>query len=247
MRKIIFFSTIIGVADAFPVIKAGEYRPTWIAGARQKYEEKKEKMDGAKFFHVYRCPGIFDLMNQGYIVTCPWDVTIETRGDGADFRWRTPEDEELRTLLGDHPVQGHMADAIADSLPIKPGRLKSIIKFTTSWNVIAPEGVKFLIVPIPYPDSYEFESTPGILDSSISSELNAQLYWNKLEGRHTVLAGTPLFQLIPLTDEKFEVEVRNATPSDLDWVKRRRYFLNISFGPKRGFLKNLYNKIWHSK
>jgi hypothetical protein len=140
-----------------------------------------------------------------------------------------------------------MADAIADSLPTKPGRLKSIIKFTTSWNVIAPEGVKFLIVPIPYPDSYEFESTPGILDSSISSELNAQLYWNKLEGRHTVLAGTPLFQLIPLTDEKFEVEVRNATPSDLDWVKRRRYFLNISFGPKRGFLKNLYNKIWHNK
>jgi hypothetical protein len=246
MRKIEFFTIVNGVADAFPVIKASEYKPKWIANAKESFNKKLEAMDGAKFFHLYRCPGIFDLMGQGYIVCSPWDITIDTNGDGEDFRWRIT-DSEITMLLGDDPVQGHMARAIAESMPAKPYALRSLIKFNTSWNIRAPKGVKFLILPLSYPDTYEFESAPGILDPSFSTELNAQLYWNVLNNRHTVKAGTPLFQIIPLTEEKFKFEVRNATPEDIEWTKKRRYFTNIGFGPKRGLMKSLYNKLFGTK
>lgn len=243
MRKIEFFNIVQGVADAYPIIKSSEYKPTWVSVCKQKYEEKKVKMDGDKFFHTYRCPGIFDLMGQGYMVTCPWDVTIETNGDGEDFRWRVPA-PDIATMLGDDPIQGHMSNAIADTLPVKQGRLRSIIKFTTGWNMIAPPGVKFIIIPLPYPDTFEFESATGILDPGISTELNAQLYWNVINGRHTVKAGTPLCQVIPLTDERFEIVVRNATPDDYNWMAKRRYFLNMHFSSKRGMFKELYNRIF---
>lgn len=247
MKTLEFFNTITGVADTFPIIKAVEYRPNWVKTAKDAYNIKKEKMDGSKFFHVYRCPGIFDLMSTGYIVPAPWDVEVETMGDGEDFRWRVPDTPEITALLEDSPVVGHMANAIADSLPQRPGRLNSVIKLTTGWNMIAPPGVKFMVIPIPYPDSYEFESAPGILDPGLSTELNAQLYWYVPKGRHVIKAGTPLFQVVPMTDEKFKMVVRNATENDKAWVKRRRYFIGISFKPNRNLLREVYNRIWGKK
>ena len=243
MRTIEFFNIVQGVADIYPVIKSSEYRPSWVSACKKDYDEKKANMDGDKFFHTYRCPGIFDLMTYGYILTCPWDVTIETNGDGEDFRWRVPS-PELSNLLGDEPIQGHMSTAIAKTLPVKEGRLRSVIKFTTGWHIIAPKGVKFLIIPLPYPDTFEFESATGVLDPSISTELNAQVYWNVTNGRHTVKAGTPLCQFIPLTDEKFKIETRNATSEDYKWVEKRRYFLNMHFTTRRNVFKELYRKIF---
>lgn len=247
MRKIIFFSTVEGVAETFPIIKSGEYSPAWVKQARESYLTRKEEAQGTHFIHTYRCPGIIDIMTKGFIVTMPWDVMIDTYGDGEKFKWTLPS-AELTELMPVPLVTAHSPDGVAEHIPQRPGSLKTVIKFNTPWNVIAPKDVKFIIIPIPYSDTYEFESFSGILDPGISNEINIQIRWNVLNGKHVIKAGTPMYQLIPLTDEKFDIEVRSATDQDRLFLQKKRYIFNLGFTYKRGLMKQAYEKflkIWY--
>jgi len=244
MKKITFFTTIPGVADAFPIIKASEYRPSWINAAKESYLKKQEESRGISFAHAYRCPGIFDLMSSGYIVTLPWDIMIDTYGDGQKFKWTLPSGDLQQLTLAPF-VTAHGPDGIAENIPQRPGSLKTIIKFNTPWYVIAPKGVKFLVLPISYPDTHEFESYSGILEPGYSNEINIQVRWNILNGKHIIKAGTPMCQLIPLTNEKFELEIRDATDHDRKWIAKKDYFFNLSFVFKRNLAKRMYEKFFN--
>jgi hypothetical protein len=243
MREIVFFSTVNGVADAFPINYSKNFKFDWVEAVRKDYKEELDKNKHTRFNHAYRCPGIFDLMGQGFIIPMPWDVSIETRGDGKDFAWSFPSGD-LQEIFDSPLITGHRSDAIAKNLPINPGSLSTIIKLNTPWHIIAPADVKFLMISIPYPDTFEFESAMGILDPGISSEINFQLKWNILDGIYTIRAGTPMVQLIPLTDEKFKLTVRNGTAKDLEWVKKRKYLNNCTIMLKRPMIQNLYKKYF---
>lgn len=246
MREIVFFSMINGVADAFPIDHAKNFKFNWAESARKDYKEKIEIDPGIRFNHLYRCPGIFDLLNNGFIMPLPWDVTIETNGDGEHFAWSFPSND-LQSLFQPPLLTGHFADKTAKYLPHKPGTLKTIIKLNTPWHVIVPEDVKFMMIPIPYPDNYDFENVPGILDPSLSSEINFQLRWNVLDGIRTIRAGTPMAQIVPMTNEKFKLTVRNGTAKDLEWVEKRKYLNNCTMAIKRPMVQNLYKKYFNKE
>lgn len=251
MRKITFFTTINGIQDAYPIIYAKDYRPGWIAGARDSYLKRKAKAEkeNERFTHLYRCPGIFDIMSRGFILPMMWDVIIETNGDSESFGWAIPSGELSLMQTNGNLVDGHMAHLIAEPLPKRAGCLKSLVKFNSPWHVIAPPDVKFMIIAIPYPDPEDavFEQVPGILDPGLSTELNPQGYWKMLNGKHLLKAGTPMMQIIPLTDEEFELEVKLAGPKELEWAKKRNYFFNLAFAFKRTLMKAQYVKHFFSK
>jgi hypothetical protein len=251
MRKITFFTTIEGVENVYPVIPAKDYKPNWVKGARDSYLKRKQKAEkeNERFTHLYRCPGIFDLMGYGYIVPMMWDVIIETNGDGESFGWSVPSGELSTIYAGGKIVDGHMAHLVAQPLPKREGYLKSLVKFNSPWHVVAPPDVKFLIIAIPYPDPEDaiFEQVPGILDPGLSTEINPQGYWKITNGKHMIRAGTPMLQLIPLTDEEFELEVKCAGPKEIAWAKKRNYFFNLAFSFKRTLMKTQYVKHFFGK
>jgi hypothetical protein len=246
MRKITFFTNIPGMAELHPIYEAKDYKPDWVEGARKIYLEKLKKNGNRSFTDVYRCPGIFDLMSTGYIVPLPWDIIIETNGDGENFKW-TITSEFLAEQYGGTLVSGHMANDIAAPFPPRPGCLRSIIKFNTPWHIIAPPGVKFIAIPIPYGDDFDFEHNMGLLDPSISTEINPQVWWKKLKGERLIKAGTPMLQLVPLTDEKFELEVVLGDMKAFSWMKKRDYFFNMSFQFKRKVMQAMYLQHWFGK
>lgn len=241
MRTIKFFSTVPGVAEAYPVIESREYRPQWVAGARENYLRAMAQANGDRISNLYRCPGIFDIMQTGYIIRSPWDIMIETKGDGSDFKWTIPS-SDLPRIFNSPLVNGHMEADIAGSLPVRPNTLRSIVKFNLPWHVVAPPGVKLLVLPIPYPDTFEFEHSTGILDPGFSTEINAQLWWKVLKGNVLIKAGMPLMQLIPISEDKFNFEVSTATEKEIEWVKKKEYLHNLSFVMKRGLMKAMYLK-----
>lgn len=241
MRKITFFSTIIGVAETYPIQESHKFKFNWVDQAKNDFKRKIEQVKG-KQFHIYRCPGIFDLMSTGYIVPLPYDVLIETDGGGAGFKWTLPT-TYFEKLLNSKIIDAHLSDGVAEHLPIKKGSLESIVKINSPWHIIAPEGVKFLIMPIPYPDSYEFECVHGILDPSVSTELNFQMRWNVLDDQILLKAGTPMFQIIPLTTEKFQLEVRDKLPADEQWLQKRFFINNSTFVLRRPIIKEAYRKF----
>ena len=239
MKKIEFFSYVQGLADTFPVIPARNKMPQWVSQVRQDYKVSAARLrDNGRFPHLYRCPGIFEIMAEGYYITMPWDVMIETNGDLDNFKWTVPS-EELSDLMGGIPPITPQ-QAAAALMPIPPGAMSTIIKISTPWHLVAPPGIKFLILPVSYPDTFEFEHVPGILDPGLSSEINFQILWYVTNGKHIIKAGTPMAQIIPLSEKTYDMVCRDATTWDNLWVTKRRFFNNFSFAVQRKKLKDAY-------
>jgi hypothetical protein len=239
MKKIEFFSYVQGVADTFPVIHARNKMPTWVDQVRQHYKVTAARLkDHGRFPHLYRCPGIFEILGEGYYVTMPWDVIIETKGDPWNFKWTIPS-EELSELMGGIPLVVPHKEA-SELMPTPTGSLSTIIKISTPWHIKAPPGLKFLVLPVSYPDTFEFEHVPGILDPGVSSEINLQIRWYVTNGIHTLKAGTPIAQIIPLSEKTYEMICRDATSWDNLWVTKRRFLNNFSFSVQRKKLKEAY-------
>jgi hypothetical protein len=240
MKKIEFYSDVYGLADTVPILKTSEALPKWVNTVRADYKQnQKEKT------HLYRCPGIFDLFTTGYIVTSWHDMTIHT--DGENYRWEIPSQELAVLMEASQLAQSHSHHTIGKYLPRPNWAHPSVLKINTPWHVVAPKNVKFLITQVPYPDSFEFTALNGILDPGISTEVNIQLNWNIPRGSYTIKAGTPLAQLIPLSEENFELVVRDKNKHDEIWSLKRRFFNNMSFVLNRSRIKKMYDAHFNHK
>ena len=237
-----FVSTIPGVTDMFPIKPMSEYRPNWSAKARDNY--LKIKLDKEKQYekhnHVALCPGIFDLFKQGWYVPAWYDVYIKTEKDKPGFSWRVAS-PEITAHSSMNIIDTH-GDQITKHIPKRDGRIDNIVKINTPYHVISP--VKLLFLPLPYPDHYDWESSSGILDTSNSTELNVQLYWNVKEGERFIKAGTPLMQIIPLTEENINMICRDANDYEMKWINKRPFFNSFSFSPMRKKVKEIYKRYF---
>jgi hypothetical protein len=100
------------------------------------------------------------------------------------------------------------------------------------------------MIPIPYTDQFEIESCIGILDPSISSEINIQGYVNGF-GEFTIKAGTPLAQLVPLSNSKYDFVVRDKNEKDTTWLKKRKFLNSISFNLSKAKINQAYQKFFN--
>lgn len=227
-----FFSTIIGLSETFPIIKAKEYIPKWADNAKNEFLSLEDKDRS----HIAMCPGIFDSFKTGYIVKAWCDFEIHAYDKLEAF---IPS-QELEDLLGKPVLQIQSGDGLGKLLPKRPWSNKDILKVNTPWHI--KSDLKFLMIPLPYSDEFGFESTIGILDPSISSEINIQAYINGT-GVLKIRAGDPICQLIPLTKDTEKLIVRDANKKDLEYIEKRKYVNNFGFRLNRNFIRNLYKKF----
>jgi hypothetical protein len=237
MKTIQFYNTVPGVSDMFPIVEAKNYKPDWIKKTKEDLVKNKTVGKNLMF-----CPGIFDLYKTGYIVTMWYDVVIKTEKDKPGFSWQVAN-SSLGHLTNIKFIDTH-ADNISKHIPRRKGTIESIVKINTTWNIIVPDNLKFLCIPICYPDHHNYESYTGILDPSMSSEINIQLMWNVDDGEILIKAGTPLMHLIPLSDETYDLQCRDATEKDLIWTRKLEYFKTFSFTPVRNIIQKLYKSYF---
>lgn len=231
--KIEFFSAVRGVAEAFPVLESKKNIPQWMYTARQAYSEQQDKRD----LSISKCPGIVEVLTKGFVVRAWHDIDVVSEEHGLSGK--TPS-EELNTLLGNPVIQIQSGEGIGQFLPRRPWSNKDILKINTPWHIKAD--CKFLMIPLPYTDAFEFESCTGILDPSVSSEINVQGYVNG-RGSFTIKAGQPICQLIPLTDDSYEIEVRDMNDEDKKWIETRKYLNNSGFTMNKSLLRTAYNRF----
>ena len=236
MKKIEFFSTVDGLTDTYPVIHSKSVMPAWIKTAQHEYKQMAHHD-----FHIARCPGIIDVLTTGYVV-CAWH-DIAVRSGPSSLETYTP-DIALEELLEKPAIQVQHGDSIAKHIPKRPWSHKSILKINTPWHIISD--CKFMMLPMPYTEQFEFESCIGILAPSISSEINIQGYVNG-HGEFTIRAGTPLCQLVPMSEKTSELVVRDATDHDRKWITRRKYYNSIGFSLNKNIVSAAYNKFFKRK
>lgn len=222
--KIEFFNTFEGVIDQYPIEPMSKAIPKWVRTARDDYVKDKQYRRN----HIFRCSGIADLYKTGYVVRAWHDILVE-EVDG-NMRWMVPSKEF------DNAVQAHTD--VAKFLPKRPWSQSTILKVNTPWHIISP--VKVMVLPIPYADTFDFEACTGLLDTSISTEVNIQLYINAK--RTMIEAGTPLCYLVPLTDKPTTISMREATEKDQKWLKKRYYINNSTFNLNIKRVKDAFNR-----
>ena len=242
-EKIEFFNSEPGIIDNYPIIESKNFKLKWVDRAKQDFQNlAKEGADTVPGFnHMTRCPGIFDLFKYGYIVSLHKDLMIIPHKEGFESLL-AGENQGLPELSKVVAVDKHSMSLLAKP----PWASNFVIKISTGWHVIAPKGIKFIMLPIAYPDTYEFTSTIGIINPSIETQVNFQLYWNGIEKETIIKAGTPLGHLIPLSEKKYEMVQRETNQRDHEWLVRQEhaYFSTFWRNTMRRKVQNMYNKFW---
>jgi len=172
----------------------------------------------------------------GFIIRSWCDIEIHSNDSLEGF----VASQDLEDLLGKPVLQIQSGDGLGKLLPKRPWSNKDILKINTPWHI--KSNLKFLMIPLPYSDEFGLESTIGILDPSISSEINIQAYING-RGILKIKAGDPICQLIPLSEKNEIIKVRDANKNDLEYIEKRKYINNFGFRLNRNFIKNLYKKF----
>ena len=245
-KKIVFACKNHSIVDLYPIVPASDVKFKWLNRVNDEYKafvkyEKENRLDlEGRSTHLRRCPGIFELMDTGFIVTAPWDLHIETRKDRpGEIRWTAPTtmpDEILKAPPVQTPPASH--------LPFRPGTLTSVVKLDMPWFIFATPGIRFMVTPIPYPDTFEFEAAHGILDPSESPYVNVNMFWNVVDGKHTIPAGTPRAQLIPLTEDVCNIEVRTINEEEEKYTEKHYYARSKGFVFDKSRIKNLYKRYF---
>ena len=142
-KTIEFFSSIEGVAETFPIRSAREVFPSWVNEARKEFFVQQKNQGNALQHHITRCPGIFHLFGTGYIISSWHD--LEIIGSKEGFKYNLP-DKMVNTLLGKDVIQAQTQDTVAKHIPKRPWSAPHILKLNTPWHILAPNGLKFLMM-----------------------------------------------------------------------------------------------------
>ena len=210
-KRIEFFHDEHGITETFPIIESKNLKLNWIKRVREDMAQTQISNTNAwGFQHLARCPGIFDLFKYGYIVSLHKDLIIKP--SKTEFECIIPTGETSLRITGQHKTTVNLI-----SKP--PWSADFIMKIDTGWHVIAPKGLKFLMLPIAYPDNFDFTATTGILNPALSTTINFQLFWNATESETLIPSGTPLGHLIPLTEKKYKWTQRTMNNQDRIWIE----------------------------
>ena len=253
--KIEFFHHKPNIIENFPIIEYKDLKLQWVKKAREDFQNRAKKGDNniPGFTHLSRCPGIFELFKYGYVITLHEDIKIMPK-KGEGFEWMSSSSFHSGPGPDNVIIEGQF-DSIGQQqlnsfvhlIPRPPWTNDFIMKISTGWHVIAPKCLKFLVLPIAYPDTFDFTSTMGVLDPSMATQINFQMYWNATEPETIIRAGTPLGHLIPLSEKKYQMVQRIANQQDRDWVNKFNSARRSSFWPMKMHNKiiDMYNKHWH--
>ena len=236
-NKIEFFHNEPSILENFPIIESKELKLKWVKRARKDIENSA--VDIPSTSHLVRCPGIFDLFKYGYVIPLHKDIAIKSKG--TNFEWHSIMAESDKSKL----VNG-FSEHITNLTPTPPWSANFIVKINTGWNVIAPKGVNFLQLPIAYPDTFEFTAAIGILNPTVSTQINFPMFWHGTDKETIIKAGTPLGHLIPLSEKRYQMVQRNMNQQDKDWMEKVNSMQGSTFWPytTRKKMVNMYNKYW---
>jgi len=162
-----------------------------------------------------RCPGVQDYYKK--IIQMPlWsDLELEIGPKGSDFYKWTFSDKMSSCRV-------HNADSINNYR--KSEEFQHLL-LETPWVVKCNENISFLVCQ-PLWHTFDFPTisiTQGILDFHTQSSCNAQAFITRTNKKQNILIphGTPILELMPLTDKK--IQVHNHILDELEYNKLKSY------------------------
>lgn len=186
---------------------------------------------------VNKCPAINDILNTGWIMRAYTDITITSNVVISRDQWGSVTDDRisgktnglaeyggtgLDWFMNGHNIDTHGPGQFGAHRPTHPRSNCSVIKFSNPWFCTVPDGYSLLLMPIPYPDNYNFQSSIGTLKGT--NWLNIQLFWHNAGSIGVIPKGTPLNLMVLVKDEPIEAEVVGLQPREAAKFMRHMYY-----------------------
>lgn len=215
-----FITKIDAAKDLMPPVRSKSVQVPWKVDQAKAYNNfLKSNFVDSKHRFTFRCPGMTNMHNTGWIIKTWQDCTIQTNGDSKLFYWTTAHDQKL--LSGEDFIGSHESEFFADIVSKFPkNTLQTIIKFHTSWRCIIPDG--YLLYQLPLNNFTENRFTPvaGVYSYKLKvADINVPVLWHELNSKIFLPAGTPLCQLILVKQEDVEEEIKSLSECN-DYEKR---------------------------
>ena len=201
-----------------PIVNTKETIPDWY-NSLKVYTPPKDKIsvrsggtvspDGQSTLR--HCYGINELYKKGLVIEYWNNTLIEV----SKNRFNTDSEREMAVRNVSHP-----------SFQYSPGfENHHHLKFGSPWNFREKTGVQWLLIPATW--SHETECVgmnilPGILNFRYQTQTNINVFFPMMNQKYQVRIsqGTPLVQLVPLTDKA--VKVTNHLISYGEWGEMMR-------------------------
>lgn len=202
--KVKFVCAMKEVMEWMPIVKTSQIQRDWL----KKLASQKDIIDGnGRARSASRCPGIVKVIQEGWVVKsfCDVKITIE---NNKDWSWQSTvplmidnSAGELVTSHYDENMFSHMENLPKNSFP-------HVLKFNTPWFVHLPKGYRLLQQPVPYVDENRFTPLPGLYEYDLGlNSINIPFVLHTKRGEVNIEAGTPLVQLIPIKEEKIQMDM----------------------------------------
>lgn len=225
MNKVVFFTTIRGDNDFFPIRKAASHKFEW--EARAKMELSNLETDALRRpTHYAKCPSFPIAKSLGVLVYLPFDINIQIH-DNGNVEWNAPGTLKIVDGLDVQVIEWHSKHNIKESYSILGD---GVFKINTSWIAAATNpNIKLLILPVMTPDQDIFTASGGVLDiAKNAGYINIQGYLRGNFKNYTLRAGTPIAQVIPLTDKPVDIEIRHDNKNDKELAESVTYLAGRS-------------------
>jgi hypothetical protein len=221
------------VAENMPLIPIREHKFKWVEEAKEFYKTANHPVKTTS------CPGMFSMLNTGWIHRSYMDIRVETYKDGDSYKTMTSYDQER--IAGEAgPFVGQYIDFHSSIqtqwIDFPKGSSRTMLKIQSPWFVEIPKGYSLLMMPIPYADDARFTAAHGLLKGN--NYLNVQLFWNQKEGIEIIKKGTPLNQMVLIKDELDDYEIEVIEPSAVEGYLKENYaYFEQRLGPNAPFHK----------
>lgn len=213
--------------DLFPITKTKDAIPSWFKNLPGK--------PGEDVKNVRQCPAAKDLFSKGMIIPlwADYEITINNDGTGSidsGMRFNNMSPAEV------HNVNSQAAGAW-------PGYTN--IKFASPWYIWCSEPIEWMwSQPVWWQSNpQEFTTVTGISEFRYQHESNINCLIKKPQSSImlSVKAGTPMAQLIPLTEKDWELKLDVMTP---EVFSRKFSKWNYSLNPVMAYqrLKSIITK-----
>jgi len=242
--KIQFFSVMPELTKLAPIVPASQFKPSWFKSASKELADmsKDESYGKSRISHTAKCPGIFNIIRYGYVLTTWQDIVITTNGDKHSFEWRSAIDQSKY----DSPAVSFMSkEQLSDYMGGWDDSLSCVVKLNTPWRVIVPKGYFLQEGPLPYTDEKRFTTLPGFFSQEYGvAQLNIQLKWHILEGDTLIKAGTPIAHYMLLPKDQPDLSVTSATPQQLEADRLTELENTRMFVTDHGSSKCIFGKLF---
>lgn len=214
------FKSVVGAYNVGPTIQlAKKVFPDWL---KKQVAEKDVKFA--------TCPGMFDLLQAGYIIPAWADMRIKANRAGTFVEVKgvpsnlAPSSMEIAVVKG----------LVHCDETVKP----VVTKIPAPWALYCKKGYSVHALPALFHSPFldKIFVYPGVVDSDSFATMNF-IFTAKTAFEIDIYAGTPLLQIIPFKRETITAQVGKATEYEKDLFFHRFYTK----------MPQAYRKLFHKR